>query len=660
MIQRQRHAFSADHPLLVGVNFWSRSGGPRMWVEYDADLVGSELDQMRDHGMTVTRSFLFWPDAMPGEHQLDEDVIARYEDFLDAHARRGMSTIPTFIVGHMSGQNWDPSWRAGRDLLTDVRFVAAQSWFARRLAERFGAHPAVAAWLVSNEMPIYLDPVTRGVGSVEAADVAAWAELIVSALRAGGATQPVSLGDGAWGVEITGVDNGFRVRDLAETIDFVGPHVYRMEKDQVSQLLGAAYVCELLDFTGKPIVLEEFGATSSYASDENIAHYYRQSLHHTLLAGASGWLAWNNTDYDHLGDRDPYRHHPQEMHFGIVDTHGEPKPAAREMLRFASFLREADVELAGRPATDVAIVVPEILDRPTPFVHPRDLTAAVEATRHSYIAAREAGLDPVLVREGDGIPAGARLYLVPSTKQLTAPSWRRLRELAEAGAVVYASHFTGDHLTHRASWWPWVEETFGVRHHSRYGLVESLPPGPLAATFIDGLGDLVAGDELSFATGGNDEARNRLPLTSTSARVLAVDGEGAPLLTANPLGRGTAILCAAPVEFMAAQRREVNPEDTWRLYRALAVLADALPPVTSGDPRVLTGELHHPDGHALTWFINVSADEVTVRPTVRDGVLRTATPLHRGPGARASGSEHTLTLAPFEVTVLRRDAATGH
>ena len=32
----------------------------------------------------------------------------------------------------------------------------------------------------------------------------------------------------------------------------------------------------------------------------NAADYYRQVLYTTLLAGARGWLAWNNCDYDDL------------------------------------------------------------------------------------------------------------------------------------------------------------------------------------------------------------------------------------------------------------------------------------------------------------------------------------------------------------------------
>ena len=61
-------------------------------------------------------------------------------------------------------------------------------------------------------------------------------------MRAGGGTRPVSTGDGAWGVEVTGLDNGFRVRELAPLVDFLGPHVYRMETDPVRRHLGAAFM----------------------------------------------------------------------------------------------------------------------------------------------------------------------------------------------------------------------------------------------------------------------------------------------------------------------------------------------------------------------------------------------------------------------------------
>ena len=222
----------------------------------------------------MTRSFCYWPDFVPEPETLDTEVLDRFRDFLDAHVELGLGTIPTFIVGHMSGENWDPAWRQGRDLYRDVWLVSQQAWFAGEIARRFG-DASRRRRLARLERDAALRRQRRrarrsrpGRGS--------------SSRRFGpaGATQPISLGDGAWGVEVSGVDNGYSLRDLAPLVDFVGPHVYPMQDDQLRQFLTAAFVCELCGDFGKPVVLEEFGVSSDFAADDHAAAYYRQVLLH--------------------------------------------------------------------------------------------------------------------------------------------------------------------------------------------------------------------------------------------------------------------------------------------------------------------------------------------------------------------------------------------
>ncbi|MDQ1552537.1 MAG: hypothetical protein QOD50_1959 [Actinomycetota bacterium] len=614
-------AGTAEAPeLWVGVNFWSRSGGPRMWVNYDAAIVREELATMRDHGMTVTRSFLYWPDTMPTPDALDDQVMANVADFLDAHTELGMTTIPTFLVGHMSGENWDPAWRDGRDIFEDVWFVARQAWYIRNVVERIGAHSAIRAWLLTNEIPIYAHWQTRGVGT-PASSVISWAQLLIDAIRAGGSQLPVSIGDGAWGVEVTGSDNGFRVRDIVGLVDFLGPHVYRMETDQVRQHLTAGFICELLDFGGQPVVLEEFGLTSDYVSEENAAHYYRQLLHNSLLAGATGWLAWNNTDYDAIEEQAPYVHHPFELHFGLVDRHGRPKAQAVEMKRFAELLEQLDVVNTRRPDADAAIIVSSFLEAQYPFTEPRDATMVFETARQAYVASREADLPVALVRELDGLPTDAKLLILPSTKQLLATSWTRLRELADAGATVYASHFVGEHANQRGSWWPNVDETFGVTKQSRYGLIEPIVEDVLRARFLTGFGDIAGGEVLEFVVGGNENSRSFLPVVPTDAEVIAVDEHDRPVLLRRRVGTGQLILSTYPLEYMAAVTPASNPEPTHRLYSALAVESGILPEVRVEDPRVLVSELVRADGARLIWFVSQSAEPLSVKPTFTSGAL---------------------------------------
>jgi endo-1,4-beta-mannosidase len=626
-----------DRRPWLGANFWSRTGGPLMWRSYDPGVVLQELRVLRGHGMNLTRSFFYWPDFMPEPDLLDERLVERFADFLDRHIEVGMATIPTFIVGHMSGENWDPAWRRGRDLYGDVWMVARQAWFVRELTGRFAGHPAIAGWLLSNEMPLYG-------GAAPAATVTAWAELLVQAIRAGGGSQPVSLGDGTWGIEMSGVDNGFSIRATAPLVDFLGPHVYRMETDQVRQHLGAAFVCELAGFAGKPVVLEEFGVTTDFTSADNACHYYRQVLHTTLLAGATGWIAWNNTDYDGLADQDPYRHHPFEMHFGLTDAAGAPKPHLGEVRAFAGLLEEVDFPSCRRPPAQAALVVPSYLEHAYPFTQPEDRTFVLDSLRQAFVAAWEADLPVRPMRELDGLAPGRRLYLVPSTKQLTAPAWRALERFAADGAVVYVSYCAGGHELQRGPWYPDLNGMFGVEHQLTYGLVDPIEDEEVVVTFARDFGSIPQGSRLEFRAGGNQHSRAFLPVRPVTAEVVAVDQHDRPVLLEREAGGGRLVLCTYPLEQMAAATARVNPEPTYRIYDALAELAGVTRPVTVEDPRVLAAELHHRDGRNFVWLVSQADTEVTVKPTVEGRLadLHTRQPVEE------------VSLDAYGVQVLRR------
>ncbi len=609
----------------VGVNFWSRSGGPRMWGErYSPEIVRSELDVLSEHGCNVTRSFCYWPDFMPAPERLEPATLERFADFLDAHRERGMTTIPTFIVGHMSGENWDPVWRGDRDLYRDVWLVGQQAWFVEQVARRFASDPAVSGWLLTNEMPIYG-------GSAPAEDVTTWARLLMQALRAAGARQPGSVGDGAWGIEVTGRDNGFSLRRLAPLVDFLGPHVYPMSDDPVRHHSTAALACRLAGDYERPVVLEEFGVSSDFVSDENAAHYYRQVLHSTLLAGAEGWLAWNNCDFDDLAGQDPYRHHPFELHFGLTDRTGAPKPALGELQRFSAMVAElprAALDACARP-TQACIVAPEHFERALPFASEADREDIRDVMLQSYAVGREADLRLSIARERDGLPERSRLFLAPSTKALTAPGMEALRERVAAGATLYLSYFPGSTAGQRGPWLFGLQETFGVRHSLRYGLTDPIEDNVVRVRFLRPFGSIAEGEELSFAVGGTAHGRSYLPVEPAGAEVVAVDRHDRPVLLTCARGAGTAVLCTYPLEYMAARTPRVNPEPTWRLYDALADLAGVERPLRCADPRVSCA-VAEGDGVSLASVTNLGAEPV-------DAVLDGA------------GGERTLALGPYDV-----------
>ena len=88
----------------------------------------------------------------------------------------------------------------------------------------------------------------------------------------------------------------------------------------------------------------------------------------------------------------------------------------------------------------------------------------------------------------------------------------------------------------------------------------------------------------------------------------------------------------------------MNPEDTYRLYDALAVLAGVERPVGVADPKVFVDSLVHDDGREFVFFVSQHSEPVTVLPSVTSGGLVTldGAPLH------------SVAIDPYGVAVLRR------
>ena len=590
--------------FLLGVNYWSRAGGPRMWDRFDAGVVRAELAQLRAIGLDCCRMFAFVPSFCKHPPAVEAEALRQLTSLAGWAAEAGIGLLPTALVGHMSGENYDFPGQAGRSLYADPELRAWQAALCGALAGALRDSPAVLGWVLSNEMPLWAQ------GSET--DIRAWCEQLTTAIRAAeGASppRPIGTGDGAMA--------GFPTRALLPFVDYVAPHVYYGDLDPLRQAWQIDLAIRSLQPLGKPVLLEEFGCSTTQAGEREQAAYWREAVFAALGTGACGAIGWCYSDFDPetLGRETPYSHHAFELGFGVTRADGSEKPVCDELRATRGLLD--GLAIANLPPR-AAIVRPRYLDEDFPFSW-EDRTTARRTLLQAFALASQAGLDPAVIGEEDDF-AGYDLLLCPATQKLTTPTWLKLRDAAHAGATVYWSYLYGDYSFHQGAWCPIFEALTGLQHQLRYGCFE-LPPervtlkGPFTLSVPTGVGHCATPYALS-----------RLPTSEragTAVRTLAFDAEGRPALTSHAVGAGRVLFLSYPFERYLAQLSDGCARDAHRLYRLLGEEAGI-------DEEYPT---HHPDVQSRV---------------LRDGADDLVIVQHRGWGERVDDA----TEVPREAEIL--------
>lgn len=611
--------------FLLGVNYWSKAGGPRMWEKFDEKMVRRELDQMRAIGLNTCRSFAFLPSFMPQPPILSTSALVRFRSFLDLCHGAGMSTIPSFLVGHMSGENFDFPGQNGRSPYTDAEVLGWEKDLIRGLATIGEGHPSVIAYLASNEMPLWG-------GASDPATISAWAKKLREALREKDAHRPFGLGDGV--MNLKGGQNGFDVESLRDTVDFFGPHTYYGDIDPLRQALNAEYCIRSLSYLGLPILFEEFGGAAGQMSEQNQTLYFREVIHACLSAGAAGALGWCYADFS-LDNERPYQHHAFELNFGIVRADGSEKPVCQELRRISKLIDVLDVTHLKPPQPQAAILVPSYFNTNYPF-STEDRERMRRTLLQAYVLAVGAGLETELIPEGTDL-SPYRLVIAPSTQKLLAPTWRALLEHARRGNTIYWSYFAGDYNYQRSFWCQIFTELTGCNHDLRYGCYDL----PEEEVTVSG-----AGLTLQIKTNiGQPYPKAYLPIVPQNADVLARDQRGRPSLIRTRQQQGQVFFLNYPWEYYLAEQVSTNHHSSaTALYRLLSKQAGISPTVHSSDPRVQT-RIVGTNGAPLLWVMNHSWETISTEISSPGGQ-----PLYEATKTLTPGST-LLELAPKQIAI---------
>ena len=584
----------------VGCNYWARHAGVYMWRNWDARQVENDLDLLAAHGMTVLRVFPLWPDFQPltaeyggcgafrGYAQnggplknyaaVDDVMIDRFRYLCDAAEKRGIKLVVGLVTGWMSGRLFVPPALEGKNVLVDPDAIAWQCRFVRYFVDSLKNHPAIAAWDLGNEC--------NCMGDARPGQLWLWMHAVSSDIRVNDPSRPVV--SGMHSVK-TLKDAKVNVRQQSELVDWLTTHPYPLWTPECNLepfdtlRNGCHPACETTlyaNLSGRPAFVEEAGSMGpGIVSEDRAAAAMRMQMFSCWAAGVPAFVWWCAFDQGHL-DFAPYDWTAIERELGLFKADGTPKPTARAMKDFASFIKSLPFAALPPRRIDAVVLVSENED-------------FWKQALGAWLLSRQAGFD-ICYASAEGDWPESSFYILPSSASnsyttYSHRAWKRLVGKVQLGATVLITLGNGAVLSD-------LEAVAGVRTESHFKCNTTRHVIAKKGAF-----DLP------------DSYARRISLVEGDA--LAKDAEGAPVMTMKRLGTGRVVFVNGAVEVNAAI-------DGWPVYAEAAEVAGVKRVVRGDNPSVGFTE-HSMNGVTYVVAVNYKSDPVNVRIECDGTISRT-------------------------------------
>ncbi len=645
-VQLDGNYFSRDgHRFLVVGAHWVPAKAAMQWpLQWDPQDIAADFAQMERMGFNTVRLDLMWAWFEPRPGNYNPQAFEQFDQLIALAHKHHIYLHPTLFVGGEVGEAyWDVPWRLGRNPQADPEMLRLETNHAQEFGRRYGREAAILAWDLTDEPPFWIAADTSDAMAVN------WTRLIAGGLRKYDKLHPIVAG-----VSTQDMEHGpFRPDTIAADVDFLSVHPYTIytpdlfPDPMVSErsTYGAAFETTLSRGAGRPVMVQEMGASSAQYTPEKISDFDRVSLYSALGAGANGFLLWCYTDAAPAQYRKvPYLRSPHETQFGLTTWDRHMRPQGLSFEAFEQTVARMNLDDLTVPAGDAAIVIPEEWARTRgdysrfgltgpeviPYVSVSEGGAVngqaaapydgnqwvMSSVLSAFILAHRAGLQPALPREADDW-GRYPLVLLPSPLTATDPIfvhlhtdfWERASSYVKNGGALYASLAANAAI-------PDMAALFGAR------MTDTVVVSELTLKIVKPLGDLVPGDTFHFTAPGATAKYWGTGLEVDGGEVIAVDANQRPALVAHQLGKGRTLLSAYPLEAWLGSQPEAfeNHETAHRLYRALREWSGVRPRVSTDQPSVeasaLTGRSH---GYIV--LANHSGETLKTR-------VVTASPLH--------------------------------
>jgi len=339
--------------FVIGLNYWPRYMPIYFWSDYRGNEILKDLELIRDLGINSLRIFLLTKVFMNQDCNVKEEILDLLKDFLNKSHRYGLRIYLTLLVGHMSGMNFDITGKS----IYDEESVACIEKFVCQLASRIKDHPALEAYVLSNEVTVYEKPSSRE-------KYKHFLKRLYNAIRKADPIHKITSGSGLfypWHV-------GAEPETEAEIMDYLSPHMYNYDYDIMRHSLAYIFKLKHSISTEKPVIYEEIGYSSYQYGDHGQYLFLRAITYSILSNGAHGLMIWCFSDFNRE-ELPPYNDHPHELGFGIIRSDGTLKPAANIVKELVSLDKEYRLSEYIPKEDPIGILVPKYMYRDMSFIN---------------------------------------------------------------------------------------------------------------------------------------------------------------------------------------------------------------------------------------------------------------------------------------------------
>jgi endo-1,4-beta-mannosidase len=635
--------FSRDgHRFIpVGAN-WVPAKAAMQWpTQWDPKAIEADFARMHELGFnTIRLDFVWaWIEPRPGDYNPE---AFRALDFLVSLAHRYHIYLhPSLLIGGEVGEAyWDVPYRQGRHPHSDPDMLRIETDHVAELARRYGKETAILGWDLTDEPPFWIVP-----DSTTDAMAINWTRLLSWSIRRYDSLHPIVVG-----TSMEDVGRGpFRPDNLREEADFFSVHPYSIYAPKLFPdamlsergTYGSAFETALSGGAGRPVMVQEIGASSAQYDPDQIAKFLRASLYSGLGAGANGFLLWCYTDAaPEQFHKVPYLRSPHETQFGLTTWDGKDRPSAKMFKEFEDIVSRLDLSGIEPAPAEAGIIVPYEWSKPHgdfshfgltgPEVVPYTTTdegANVAGQSQpnfseenlwitgswlsSFVLARRAGMKADFPREYDDWQTRP-MVLMPSPLTSTdsfivhvhSDFWEKAKQYLSKGGALYASVAADAAI-------PEMESLFGAR------MVDANPKDDITLKVVAPFGELKVGETFHYSVSSATPRSWGAILELKGGTVIAVDQDGRPALVANTVGSGKTLLSAYPLENYLANLPAAfdKPESTYRIYEAFRQWSGVKTLFRSDQPSVEVGALSGGTyGYAVITNHSSEAQNVTITP----------------------------------------------